>query len=235
MEDRVKKYVAECIGTFILVFVGCGAAHFIDEYLIMGIVGVSLAFGLTLLALSFAIGPISGCHINPAVSLAFWIKGKLSLADMLGYWVAQIIGAMLSIISLGAILGNGLNIGTYSVYACNDTINLPNAPTGLIVEIILTFIFVFSLLGANSKDDGKHTGFAAGIALIVVHIIGINLTGTSVNPARSLAPALYNGELLDLWVFIIGPLAGAALAAFASKWMHADPGVLKAPVGKRTR
>lgn len=218
MDKRIKKYVAECIGTFVLVFMGCGSVYFIDDlYLFgVGVVGVALAFGLSVTVMAYAIGPVSGCHVNPAVSLAMWIRKKLSALDLAFYIAAQCAGAFLAVFALGAILGYSFDIGAY-----NDIINLPNAGAALAAEVILTFVFVFTILGVTSKkENAPIAGLVIGLALTLVHIVGINLTGTSVNPARSLAPAVYNGELDDLWVFIAGPFAGAGLAALASMWFH---------------
>lgn len=219
MESRIKKYVAECIGTFVLVLMGCGAAYYIDDaYYMTGVLGVAVAFGLAVTLMAYAIGPVSGCHINPAVTLAMWIRKKISAGDMLAYMVAQCAGAFLAVFAFGGILGANFATGGY-----NDVTNLPDEFAGLCVEIILTFIFVFVVLGVTSKKENSSVaGIVIGLALTAVHILGIPLTGTSVNPARSLAPALYNGVTESLWVFIVGPFIGAALAAFASMWFHKE-------------
>ncbi|MCL2031225.1 MAG: aquaporin [Oscillospiraceae bacterium] len=220
MENCVKKYTAECIGTFVLVFMGCGSAYFIDDLYLFGVglVGVALAFGLSLTVLAYTLGPVSGCHINPAVSLAMWMRKKLSATDMMFYILAQCTGAFIAVFALGAILGANFETG-----AVNDTINLPNAGAAFAAEGILTFAFVFTVLGVTrKKENAAVAGLIIGLALTLVHIVGINLTGTSVNPARSLAPAVYNGELDDLWVFLTAPFAGGALAALASAWFHKD-------------
>lgn len=220
MDNRIKKYVAECIGTFVLVFLGCGSAYFIDDLYLygVGLVGVALAFGLSVTAMAYAIGPVSGCHINPAVSFAMLIRRKLSALDFLFYVIAQCVGAFLAVFVLGSVLGANFATGGY-----NDVVNLPNAGSGLAVEVVLTFIFVFTIFGVTSKrENAPVAGLVIGLALTLVHIVGINMTGTSVNPARSLAPAIYNGETADLWVFMVGPLLGGALAAFASGWFHKD-------------
>lgn len=220
MDNRIRKYVAECIGTFVLVFAGCGSAYFIDDLYLygVGLVGVALAFGLAVTMMAYAIGPVSGCHVNPAVSFAMLIRRKLSALDFLFYVIAQCAGAFLAVFALGAILGANFAIG-----GVNDVVNLPNAPSGLAVEVILTFIFVLTILGVTSKrENAPVAGLVIGLALTLVHIVGINMTGTSVNPARSLAPAIYNGEMESLWVFLIGPMIGAALAAVTSAWFHKE-------------
>ena len=220
MDSHIKKYVAECIGTFVLVFMGIGSAYFIDDLYLtgVGLVGVALAFGLSVTAMAYAIGPVSGCHVNPAVSLAMLIRRKLSAVDFIFYLLAQCVGAFVAVFSLGAILGANFEIG-----GANDIVNLPNVGSGLAVEGILTFIFVITILGVLSKkENAPVAGLVIGLALTLVHIVGINMTGTSVNPIRSLAPAIYNGQTENLWVFIVGPFLGAALAALASAWFHPD-------------
>lgn len=220
MEHRVQKYAAECLGTFVLVFAGCGSAYFIDDFFLLGIgpTGVALAFGLALTAMFYTIGPVSGCHINPAVSLAMWIRKKLPATDLAFYILAQCVGAFIAVFALGAVLGASFEIEAY-----NDVVNLPNAWAGLAVEVILTFIFVLTIFGVTSKkENAPMAGIVIGLALTLVHIVGINMTGTSVNPARSLAPAIYNRELDDLWVFMTGPFLGAALAALASIGFHKE-------------
>jgi aquaporin Z len=220
MDARIKKYVAECIGTFVLVFMGCGGAYFIDDVYPfgLGVVGVALAFGLAVTIMAYSIGPISGCHVNPAVSLAMWIRKRLSAVDLAFYVAAQCAGAFIAVFTLGAVLGYSFDIG-----GVNDIVNLPNAGAGFAIEVILTFAFVFTILGVTSKkENAAVAGLIIGLALTLVHVVGINMTGTSVNPARSLAPAVYNGELDDLWVFIVGPFAGGALAALASVWFHKE-------------
>ena len=228
----VQKYTAEFIGTFVLVFVGCGTAMAVgcDAANGGGYILTALAFGLVIVAMAYSIGNISGCHINPAVSLAMLITGKLSIKDFWGYVVFQILGAVSGagllqyLFSLaGKIDMTGVydeveeemaswGLGANTLAGVNDSI-----PAGIIIELILTFIFVLAILGVTDSrfKHGSFGGLVIGLALVLVHILGISFTGTSVNPARSIGPAILAGgaALTDLWVFIIGPLAGGALAA----------------------
>lgn len=217
----MKKYTAEFIGTFVLVFFSCGAAAIsggIDGKL--GIFGIAMIFGLSIVAMAYAIGHISGCHINPAVSLAMLINGKLNIGDFIGYLIAQFAGGIAAAALLKAVIGmsgkldvsvTGLGADGYGPLSYVG-LNLSGA---VIVEIILTFVFVLTILGVTSSD--KTTPFAGiviGLTLTFVHILGIPLTGTSVNPARSLGPAIFTGgdALRQVWVFLAAPLAGAVLA-----------------------
>lgn len=195
----MRKYVAEFIGTFVLTFVSCGAAAVsggVDG--VLGILGIAVAFGLSIVAMAYSIGNISGCHINPAVSLAMLISRRMDGKDFVGY----------------VITGLGTNgYGEASYVGLNMT-------GALIVEIVLTCIFLIAILGVTSKESfSSVAGLVIGLTLTFVHIIGIPLTGTSVNPARSLGPALLAGgeALAQVWVFIVGPLVGAAIAALI--WM----------------
>lgn len=215
MSESIKKYLAEVVGTMILVFMGCGSAIALGCAPEGGHLAVALAFGLAIVATAYVIGNISGCHINPAVSLAVLISKKMSVVDFIGYVISQIVGAI---------------IGAALLFVLVGVIGLPDATGGLgsngigeigivgalFVEIILTFIFVFTILGVTS-DESKSgvAGIVIGLTLAFVHIVGIPLTGTSVNPARSIGPALFaGGEALSVvWIFIVAPLVGAALAA----------------------
>ncbi len=215
MNVSFKKYTAEFIGTFVLVLFGCGSAATAGEEL--GYLGIALAFGLSIVAMAYVIGPISGCHINPAVSLAMLISRKLSGTDFIGYVASQIAGAIAGSALLYAIIesagmpttglgqngfGHGYGIGISELMA-------------VIVEIVLTFVFIYTILGVTSTEsNGSVAGLVIGLTLAFVHILGIALTGTSVNPARSLGPALLLGgqALSQVWVFLIAPLVGAALA-----------------------
>lgn len=212
-----RKYVAEFIGTLVLVFMGCGSAVLLGVDA-GGHLAVALAFGLSIVAMAYVIGNISGCHVNPAVSLAMLINKKMSAADFVGYVIAQIIGAiagagLLKWISVLIDVDKTGALGT-------NAIGSLGAGGAIVVEIILTFIFVFTILGVTS-DDSKSSvsGIVIGLTLTFVHIVGIPLTGTSVNPARSIGPALFAGgsALSDLWVFIVAPLVGAALASLVFK------------------
>lgn len=225
---RIKKYIAEFLGTAILVLFGCGTAVFCGGLSgstgngTLGVVAIALAFGLSIVVGTYSIGHISGCHVNPAVSLAMFINGKLDIIDLIGYIVAQVAGAfagsglLLLIAKETATEGFGSNgYGELSSVGISMT-------GAIIVEVILTFVFVLTVLGVTSSE--KHSsvaGIVIGLALTFVHIIGIPLTGTSVNPARSLAPAVLEGgtALSQVWVFLIAPLAGAALAGIIFKFL----------------
>jgi aquaporin Z len=212
--ENLKKYGAEFIGTLVLTFMGCGSAVFLGCAPDGGHLAVALAFGLSIVAMAYVIGNISGCHINPAVSLAMLLRKKLSASDFCGYVIAQIVGAVAASGLLKLLLSFGLNDQTGGL-GSNAVAGAGGLAGGLIVEIILTFIFIFVILGVTSDESkGSVAGIVIGLTLTFVHIVGIPLTGTSVNPARSIGPALFAGGtfLSDLWVFIVGPLVGAALA-----------------------
>jgi len=213
----MKKYIAECLGTAILVFMGCGSAVFLGTAPGGGHLAVALAFGLSIVAAAYVIGGISGCHINPAVSLGMYLVKRLSAPELGKYIVAQVAGAIIGALLLRIIASlSGLDDQTGGL-GSNSYGNV-GVLAGLLVEIILTFIFVFTILGVTSNPAFSNVaGIVIGLTLTFVHIVGIPLTGTSVNPARSIGPALLSGSpalMGQLWVFIVGPLAGAALAAF---------------------
>ena len=213
----MKKYFAECIGTFVLTLLGCGTAMFLGCGEPAGVVGTAIAFGLTVVAMAYTIGNISGCHINPAITFAVALSGRMSWKDACGYWVGQLVG--------GIIAGAILLLLTKVVAApdltgglgTNGVANAGGVGGALLVEFIATFIFVLVVLGATDEKlgAGKPAGLAIGLTLILVHLVCINLTGTSVNPARSIGPALFAGgeALANVWVFIVAPMAGAALSA----------------------
>jgi len=216
--ENLKKYIAECIGTFVLVFVGCGTAA------VTGCSGeangayvlTALAFGGVIVAMAYSIGNISGCHINPAVSLGVLINGGMSVTEFIGYVISQCIGAILGSAALSGLIGKGMGLGTNGLYDGSIV-------KSLVVEIVLTCIFVLAVLGATSKaENGSVAGLVIGGALTLVHLIGIYFTGTSVNPARSLGPAIFMGgdALTCVWVFIVGPLVGGALAAYIWKYLN---------------
>lgn len=224
----MKKYLAECIGTMTLVVLGCGTAMLVgcDAANGGGYILTALAFGLTIVAMAYSIGNISGCHINPAVSLAMLLRGDLTVKDFAGYVVSQCVGALAGAALLAAIFGLGNVTDMTGGFGSNGLGGVNgSAFAGLLVEIVLTFIFVTAILGVTSKkaNHGSFAGLVIGLTLVVVHILGIGLTGTSVNPARSFGPALVaaisgNAEPLKaLWVFIVGPLVGAALASCVYK------------------
>lgn len=215
----MKKYFAEFLGTAVLVLFGCGAAAFSLQQG-LGQLGIAMSFGLSIVAMAYAIGHVSGCHVNPAVSFAVFLNGGLSIDDFIGYVLAQF---------LGGFVGTGLLkylTGAFSGEAFSNSelgANLSNVGVvgGLVVEIILTFVFVLVILGVTS--DAKYqnvSGLVIGLTLCFVHILGIPLTGTSVNPARSLAPAVFNGGIFldEVWVYIVGPLVGATIAALLWKY-----------------
>ena len=217
--DSIRKYVAEFIGTFVLVFFACGTAAVVGcsaengtGYLL-----TALAFGLVIVAMAYSIGNISGCHINPAVSIAMLISGKMTAADFIGYVIAQFAGSTIGAAALMAFVGKDSGLGANELY--DDDILL-----SILIEVILTFVFVIAVLGVTSKESNSAVaGIVIGLSLTLVHILGISFTGTSVNPARSFGPALFVGgdALSNVWVFIVAPLAGGALAALVYKFLSA--------------
>jgi aquaporin Z len=216
----MKRYLAEFIGTFILVFGGCGSAVLAGGKI--GYSGVALAFGLSLLAMVYAIGPISGCHINPAVTAGLWLSRKMETRDVPGYVIAQILGAIVAAAVLLAIVKDtpaGYD-PSISGFAANGYASHSPAGYGLIAafitEVVLTFFLVFTVLGSTDiKAPVGFAGIAIGLVLTLIHLVGIPVTNTSVNPARSIGPALFVGgwALAQLWLFIIAPLIGAVIAA----------------------
>ena len=218
--QAIKKYVAECIGTFVLVFVACGTAAALGcsaepnaAYFL-----TAAAFGLVIVAMAYSIGNISGCHINPAVSIAMLVSGKMSVADFFGYIIAQFAGATLGALALRGLLGPDSGLGTNGLYDGKIV-------ASLLIEIVLTFIFVIAILGVTSKiENSSVAGIVIGLSLTLVHILGIHFTGTSVNPARSFGPAIFVGgeALSSLWVFIVGPLVGGVLAALCYKFLASE-------------
>ncbi|MEF3304101.1 aquaporin [Paenibacillus sp. GYB003] len=223
MNNSMKKVAAEFIGTFVLVLFGCGSAATAGGQL--GYLGIAFAFGLAIVAMAYAIGPVSGCHINPAVSLAMLLSRKLSGADFVGYVVAQIAGAIAGAGVLYAIIDSaGLAVTSLGENGFGKGYGIGiSMPMAIIVEIVLTFVFIYAILGVTSSEsNGPIAGLVIGLTLAFVHILGIGLTGTSVNPARSLGPALLLGgqALAQVWVFLAAPLAGGALAAAVYGWLN---------------
>lgn len=229
--SAIKKYVAECIGTAALVLLGCGTAMLVGcaADAGCGYILTALAFGLTIVGMAYCIGNISGCHINPAVSLGVLMSGGMSVKDFIGYVVAQCVGALAGSGILAAIFHLGNVTDLTGGYGSNGLGGVGgSAVAGLLVEVVLTFLFVMTILGVTSKKAGHGSfgGLIIGWTLTLVHILGIGLTGTSVNPARSIGPAIVaaisgnSAPLGDLWVFIVGPLVGAALAAVIYRWME---------------
>ena len=220
--DSFKKCIAEFIGTFTLVLVGCGTAMITGCEHWGGYLTTAFAFGLVIVGMAYCVGNVSGCHINPAVSLAVLISGKMSVTDFIFYVISQVLGAISGaavlkiIFSLGQVKDMTGGLGSNGLAGVNGSIG-----AGLIVEILLTFIFVLVILGVTDSkyNHGSFGGVVIGFSLVMVHILGIGLTGTSVNPARSIGPALFAGgaALSSLWVFIVGPFVGAALAALIYK------------------
>ena len=223
----MKKYLCEFIGTAVLVLFGCGTAVVTGGITgTLGILGIALAFGLSIVAMAYVIGNISGCHINPAVSLAMLINGKMSLKDFCGYVVAQILGALAGSGLLYLITSNSDGLTGFGAngYGALSFVNI-SLVGALLVEVILTFVFIYTILGVTSDENKSSVaGIVIGLTLAFVHIIGIPLTGTSVNPARSLAPAIFTGgeALSQVWVFIVAPFVGAALAALVFKVLNKE-------------
>lgn len=225
----MKRYVSELIGTMVLVLFGCGSAAIAGQML--GTVGIALAFGLSIVAMAYVIGDISGCHINPAVSIGMWIDGRLETKDLLAYIVFQCIGAVIGIALLAVIINSAPSLGGYMTtglwqngFGSASSVGL-GAVGAIVVEIILTFVFVFTVLGVTKKaENATVAGIVIGLTLAFVHIMGIPLTGTSVNPARSLAPALFLGgqALQQVWVFILAPVVGAVIAGLVYKGLTSE-------------
>lgn len=213
----MKKYMAETIGTMILVLMGCGSAVFnggcgTPAQVLM----VAMAFGLSVVAMAYTIGGISGCHINPAITLGCMLSGRMKAKEGIMYMVFQVIGALIGSTIIWILTSNiDMNYATTTgANACAPEVSLAG---GLIAEVIFSFVFVLVVLGTTDakKGAGNFAGLAIGLSLILVHIVCIPITGTSVNPARSIAPALFQGgeALSQLWIFIVAPFVGAALAA----------------------
>jgi aquaporin Z len=215
----LKKYWAELIGTFALVLVGCGSAVIAGDKI--GFLGISFAFGLTVLAMVYTIGNISGCHINPAISVAMLVAGRLNVKDTVFYIVFQCVGAILAALVLWLIAGgipgyslavNGLGQNGYDALSPGKY----NMVSGFVFEVVFTALFLFVIFGSISKNaPAGFAGLSIGLSLVLIHLVGIPITGTSVNPARSLGPALIagGGALSQLWLFWVAPLIGGILAA----------------------
>ena len=218
----MKRYIAESIGTFVLVFGGCGAAVLAGGKIGFG--GVALAFGFSLLAMAYTIGPVSGCHVNPAVTFGLLLSGKFESKHVPGYVIAQIIGAVIAsavllIVAKDTAAGYDPAVGGFAANGFGA-----HSPGGygvtaaFVAEVVLTFFLVFTVLGSTDlKAPVGFAGIPIGIVLVLIHLVGIPVTNTSVNPARSIGPALFVGgwALGQLWLFIVAPLIGAALAALA--------------------
>lgn len=228
----MKKYVAEFIGTAVLVTFGCGSAvaanTLIDSMgasipLALSTLLIAFAFGLSIVAMAYSIGNISGCHINPAVSLAMFISKKLDGKDFVGYVVAQVLGGIAGAGLLVLFFGSNASLGTNG-FAEASALGT-SMGVAFVVEVVLTFTFLLAILGVTSKsENAATTGLVIGLTLTLIHILGIPFTGTSVNPARSLGPALLAGgtALSQVWVFIVAPLIGAAIAAIVWKFLNSE-------------
>ena len=213
----MKKYICEAVGTFVLTLVGCGVAVVTNA----NIIATSLAFGLSIVAMAYSIGNISGCHINPAVSLSMLMTKKISAKEFVFYVIAQIVGAIIAAAILGVLLGSFKTLGANG-YGSDGQL-ATNVGIALLVEIILTFIFIVAILGVTSKkENASVTGIVIGLTLMLVHLLGIKFTGTSVNPARSLGPALLQGgdALRQVWLFIVAPFVGSSIAALLYKVLN---------------
>ncbi len=229
----INKMGAECLGTFWLVLGGCGTAIFGH----VGFLGVALAFGLTVITMAYGIGHISGAHLNPAVSFGVWANGRMSCKEMLAYWAAQIIGGIIAAAILFVIARTaGMEIGTFAANGYGDFFGEADLAAGyqhicccgaFLVEALLTFVFLMVILGATDSkhDNGKFAGLAIGLTLALIHLISIPLTNTSVNPARSIAQAIFSENALalpQLWLFIVAPLVGAGLAGLCYKCLSGE-------------
>jgi aquaporin Z len=223
----MKKAVAEFIGTFTLVLFGCGAAVIAgmgSGPTAIDVLGIAFAFGLAIVAMAYGIGPISGCHVNPAVSLGVLVAGRMSTGDFITYVIAQVLGAIAGAIVLYVILSgkaSGWNGGLGQNGWGAGYLGQYNMVSALVFEIVATFLFLVCILGVTQSSNPTHihglAGLAIGLTLVVIHIVGINVTGVSVNPARSLGPALIGAgtnaaALGQVWLFIVAPLVGAAVA-----------------------
>ncbi len=224
--NAFKKYFAEGLGTFALVLFGCGAATIASVSQSgpegIGLLGISLAFGLSVVVMAYTIGPISGCHINPAISIAMLAAGKLSIKDTVGYVISQCIGAVIAA-GILYLLASGSEAFTMPEWGLGSNgwgdgyLGEYNMQSALIAEFVFTFLFLLVIFGTTAKKASPMmAGLAIGISLALVHMVAIPITGTSVNPARSLGPALFSGgkALSQLWLFIVAPIAGGLCAAF---------------------
>ena len=219
----MKKYIAEFIGTMVLVLFGTGIAVLSGGNLLV----TSLAFGLSIVAMAYVIGDVSGCHLNPAVSLAMLLQKKQAPKDFCFYVLAQVLGALAGTTILFAILSE-TNMGTMALGANGfgelSTTNL-SLLGALITEVVLTFVFIYTILGVTSDEKySKVAGIVIGLSLTFVHLLGIPLTGTSVNPARSLAPAIFTGGLAlqQVWLFIVAPLVGSVIATYTFMYLNKE-------------
>ena len=228
----IKKIIAEFFGTMVLVLFGCGTAVVVGgpggglESGVLQVFTIAAAFGLSIVAVAYAIGDVSGAHVNPAVSLAMLVSGRMSVSDFVGYVIAQVAGAFAGSAIISFIVSNSLTLSGTGAdgFAELSAVGL-NQTGALVVEIVLTFVFVMTILGVTrSAKTSSLAGLVIGATLTFVHILGIPLTGTSVNPARSLAPAVFAGgqALEQVWVFIVAPLVGALIAGLFYRFLYSD-------------
>lgn len=217
----MKKYAAEMLGTMFLVLMGCGSAVFAGSA--VGTLGIAFAFGLTVLVMAYAIGPVSGCHINPAVTIGVFVNGGISKKDAGMYILFQFIGAFIGAFILYLMASNFFSVSVASMgqngYGAASSGGY-SMGVGFVAEVIFTALFIMVILGATSPNaNGKFAGIAIGLALVLIHIVCIPITGTSVNPARSFGPALFAGALAmkQLWLFIVAPVIGGILGAYLWK------------------
>lgn len=233
---NIRSLFAEALGTALLVFIAVGTATLSFGYRFAGssgsagVVATALAFGLVLGVLVYAIGPISGCHINPAVTMGFWVAGRMSIEDAIGYWVAQFVGGVAGAAALFGVFQGTPDYSRSTVglgadgYGTHSSVGL-NATGAFVVEVVLTFIFVFVILAVTrTAANAIVAGLVIGLALMLVHLVGIPLDGTSVNPARALGPALFVGSsaLKQVWLFIVAPLVGGGVAALVYSYLYPE-------------
>jgi aquaporin Z len=225
----MRKLAAEFIGTFVLVFGGCGAAVFAAPHI--GLHGVSLAFGLTVLGCAYALGPVSGCHLNPAVTIGLAVGNRFPWRDVAGYVAAQVVGGVVAAAALVFLLKGtaaGYDPAVGGLAANGVAEHSPGGYgllQGFVAEVILTFVFLTVILGATSKKASPgFAGMAIGLTLTLIHLIGIPITNVSVNPARSTGPAVFVGgwAIEQLWIFWAAPIAGAVIAGLVANWLHAE-------------
>ncbi len=237
--SNLKKYIAEFIGTAVLVVFGCGSAVAANTLvgalelpgeasaLALTTLLIAFAFGLVIVAMAYSVGNVSGCHINPAVSFGMLVAGRMSVSEFIGYVISQVLGGIVGAVILLILVGSGTGLGSNG-YAAASALGA-GAGVCFLVEVILTFVFLMAILGVTSKPEfGSVAGIVIGLTLTLVHIFGIPFTGTSVNPARSLGPAIVNAvtgdpaSLSQVWLFIVAPLVGAGLAALVYKYISSD-------------
>lgn len=224
----MRKYLAEMIGTMVLVLMGCGSAVFAGSAADtvgagVGTLGVALAFGLSVVAMAYTIGSVSGCHINPAITLGVWMSGRMNSKDATMYIIFQVLGAIIGSFILSLLVSSGGFDGPTATGS--NTFDPSETGQAFIAEVVFTFIFVLVVLGSTDEKGGAGNlaGLAIGLTLVLIHIVCIPITGTSVNPARSIGPALLEGgqALSQLWLFIVAPFVGAACSALVWKFFAA--------------